>query len=526
MKKSTISILAFLFSYNSYSQTLQQCTTDNNNDGVTNTTDFLNLVGQFGQNCEPLGTVSSFTCSDFINSGTLIQGSEASNVNSIISYTGGNGGDHNGQVVSSTGVTGLYAALSSGSFTSGSGNLTYMIFGTPTSSGTASFDLNIGGQTCTLTRTVELPVGSITALSCSTATNNGTLTQGVTAASVSSSIPYTGGNGGTHIGQTVTSTGVIGLTATLNAGTFASGEGSLTYTITGTPTTIGTASFALNIGGQTCTLNTIVNIGIGPLNIETALIPAGTFTMGSPASESGQGSDEVQHQVTLSAYRMSKYETTNAQFAAFLNAKSIGSNGLYALGAYPTQVLIYTVTTFGLTWTGTQWQPVTGKENFPVVGVTWYGAKEFATYAGGRLPTEAEWEYACRGNTTTAFSTGACLNNTQANYTWNVPFANCSNTSSELFNFPYQTQAVNSYNPNAYGLYNMHGNVWEWCSDWYGPYSATAQTNPIGLSSGTRRVFRGGSWYLGAELCRSARRTYVEPNDAYAYGGFRLAFAP
>ena len=155
MKKISNVILVLLISYNTYSQTLQQCTTDNNNDGVTNTTDFLNLVGQFGQNCAPLGTVSSFTCSDFINSGTLIQGSKASNVSSIISYTGGNGGDHNGQVVSSTGVTGLYAALQAGSFTSGAGNLTYMIFGTPTSSGTASFAINIGGQTCTLTRTVN-----------------------------------------------------------------------------------------------------------------------------------------------------------------------------------------------------------------------------------------------------------------------------------------------------------------------------------------------------------------------------------
>jgi formylglycine-generating enzyme required for sulfatase activity len=420
MKKISNVILVLLISYNTYSQTLQQCTTDNNNDGVTNTTDFLNLVGQFGQNCAPLGTVSSFTCSDFINSGTLIQGSEASNVSSIISYTGGNGGDHNGQVVSSTGVTGLYAALSSGTFAVGAGSLTYLIFGTPTSSGTASFDLNIGGQTCTLTRTVN-------------------------------------------------------------------GSGS------------------------------------GPLNIETSLIPAGTFTMGSPTTEPQSQSDEEQHQVTLSAFRMSKYETSNAQFAAFLNAKSIGSNGLYALGAYPTQILIYAITTFGLTWTGTQWQPVAGKENFPVVGVTWYGATEFATYAGGRLPTEAEWEYACRGNTTTAFNTGVCLNNFQANYDWDFPLTDCSNTNTTI---TYQTQAINSYSPNAYGLYNMHGNVQEWCSDWYGPYSTTAQTNPTGASSGTFRVSRGGSWYDRARVCRSADRSYANPNIWDNRFGIRLVFAP
>jgi hypothetical protein len=102
-------------------------------------------------------------------------------------------------------------------------------------------------------------VGSITALNCSSATNSGTLTSGIAASGVSSSVPYTGGNGGTHSGQTVTSTGVTGLTATLTAGTFASGAGSLIYTITGTPASSGTASFVLNIGGRTCTLTRTVN---------------------------------------------------------------------------------------------------------------------------------------------------------------------------------------------------------------------------------------------------------------------------
>ena len=264
--------------------------------------------------------------------------------------------------------------------------------------------------------------------------------------------------------------------------------------------------------------------GSNPLNIETALIPAGTFTMGSPSTEPERVTDEVQHQVTLSAFRMSKYEISNAQFAAFLNAKSIGSNGFYALGAYPSEPLISDCGQYyGLSYTGSQWQAAAGFENHPVVCVTWYGATEFATYAGGRLPTEAEWEYACRGNTTAAFSTGACLNNTQANYIWAYPLTGCTNT---ITTYPGQTQAINSYSPNAFGLYNMHGNVWEWCSDWYGTYSTTAQTNPTGASSGTGRVIRGGSWNGYARDCRSANRGRSGPNGSGNGFGFRLSFAP
>jgi len=263
-----------------------------------------------------------------------------------------------------------------------------------------------------------------------------------------------------------------------------------------------------------------------PLNIATVQIPAGTFTMGSPTNIVDYFDDETQHQVTLSAFSMSKYEITNAQYAAFLNTKSIGSNGLYAAGAYPAQTLIYpTIDRYdwGLHYTGGQWIPVAGYENHPVINVTWYGATEYANYAGGSLPTEAQWEYACRATTDTPFNTGTCLTNIQADYNWDYPYNTCANT---ITTYPGTTMTVGSYNANVYGLYDMHGNVWEWCSDWYGTYPTTDQHNPTGAATGMSRVFRGGSWNSNARFCRSAYRANYYPDSYTNFIGFRLAFVP
>ena len=259
--------------------------------------------------------------------------------------------------------------------------------------------------------------------------------------------------------------------------------------------------------------------------IPTSAIPAGTFTMGSPTGELNRRDDETQYQVTLTAFRMSKYEITNTQYAAFLNAKSIGSNGLYAAGAYPTQALIYANTSWGLTYSGSQWVPVTGYENAPVINVTWYGATEYATYIGGTLPTEAQWEYACRAGatTTTPFNTGALLTNLQANYNWASPYVAGTNT---VTTYPGKTQAVGTYAANAYGLSDMHGNVWEWCADWYGTYPTTAQTNPTGATTGSSRVFRGGGWGSYAQNCRSAYRISLYPINNRNNLGFRVVLVP
>ncbi|MGR3853780.1 beta strand repeat-containing protein [Chryseobacterium indologenes] len=225
----------------------------------------------------PAGTIASLNCAGATNNGTLTRGTTASGVSSVISYTAGNGGTHSGQTIASTGVTGLTATLTAGNFATGNGTLTYTITGTPGTAGTASFAINIGGQTCTLTRTVTAPAGTITSLNCAGATNSGTLVHGSAASGVTSVISYTGGNGGSHNGQSVASTGVTGLTATLAAGNFANGNSTLTYTITGTPSGIGYASFAINIGGRTCTLILHVNAG-------TASVSCAGRTIGSPTT--------------------------------------------------------------------------------------------------------------------------------------------------------------------------------------------------------------------------------------------------
>jgi uncharacterized protein (TIGR02145 family) len=163
---------------------------------------------------------------------------------------------YDAQSAVSTGVTGLTAALSAGNYPDGAGSLLWTVSGVQSGPGTANFSLSSGGYTCSVPFTVV--AGTISALDCSGATVTGALSSGQAASGVSASVPYTGGNGGFHSGQTVTSTGVTGLTATLSAGFFLSGAGSLSYAITGTPASAGTASFALNIGGQTCTVDVIV----------------------------------------------------------------------------------------------------------------------------------------------------------------------------------------------------------------------------------------------------------------------------
>jgi formylglycine-generating enzyme required for sulfatase activity len=211
--------------------------------------------------------------------------------------------------------------------------------------------------------------------------------------------------------------------------------------------------------------------------IEFVDIPGGTFLMGSPVTERGRQEDEIQHQVTLSTFKMSKYCITFAQYDAFCEA----------------------------TGRKKPWGFKRGK--MPVSQITWHDAQAFADWMGCRLPTEAEWEYAARANTTTPFYTGDSLTLDQAYF----------NNKTGREGMP-----VGSYPPNAYGLYEMHGNMCEWCSDWYGKYDIKEISNPKGPETGEIKVVRGGGFWTPGWRCRSACRVGDPPGNRGAGLSFRV----
>jgi len=194
--------------------------------------------------------------------------------------------------------------------------------------------------------------------------------------------------------------------------------------------------------------------------IEWASIPAGTFTMGSPTTEVDRFDIETQHQVTLSAFKMSKQEITVAQFKAFVDATGYvtdADKGTLFSGSY---ISIYE-NKAGVNWkcdVNGNPRPVTEYKH-PVIHVSWNDAKAFADWMGCRLPTEAEWEYACRARTKTPFNTWSNLATAEANYNGNYPYNNHPSGQ-----YREKTMPVGSFAPNVWGLYDMHGNVWEWCS--------------------------------------------------------------
>jgi formylglycine-generating enzyme required for sulfatase activity len=186
-----------------------------------------------------------------------------------------------------------------------------------------------------------------------------------------------------------------------------------------------------------------------------------------------------------------------------------------ATGVYSGQEYIYLSylsdypdATCWIKYAGGTFTVETGKENYPVVWVTWYGSKAFALYYGLDLPTEAELEYACRGGKQYKYGTDdGTLSTSKANY-WD--------------NGVHHPVDVGSYPANPFGLYDMSGNVWEWCHDWYGIYPSGSVTNPTGALSGSYRVTRGGGWLYDGSYCRSADRGGGNPGGGYYHVGFRV----
>ena len=239
----------------------------------------------------------------------------------------------------------------------------------------------------------------------------------------------------------------------------------------------------LSIEGHTMEVNS--------LGMAFVLIPAGVFVMGSPEYEPGRYDDEIQHEVTITqSFYLQVTPVTQGQWWAVMgtNPSSFQDHG----------------------------------EDCPVEQVSWYESQEFiqrlndrgeGTY---RLPTEAEWEYAARAGSTIAFANGEITS------LFCGHDANLDDVGWYCGNSGWDTHPVGLRTPNAWGLYDMHGNLYEWCQDWYGSYPSSPLTDPAGPAFGPGKVMRGGSWFSSAKTCRLATRLHMSPNSKTAFIGFRV----
>ena len=230
---------------------------------------------------------------------------------------------------------------------------------------------------------------------------------------------------------------------------------------------------------------------IGDVAYGFCWIPAGEFDMGSPESEKGHGGDETLHHVELTkGFWMLETEVTQALYKEIMGTNPSNFKG----------------------------------DNLPVEMVSWEDATRFCDKLTKRLPkglkaslpTEAQWEYACRAGTTTPFSFGSDLNGDKANCDGNFPYG--TSTQGKSLG---KTRSVKSYEPNAWGLYDMHGNVWEWTSDFYGAYPSGTVVDPTGPDTASDRVIRGACWGDDAWNCRSAYRLGISAVARIGNLGFR-----
>ena len=255
-------------------------------------------------------------------------------------------------------------------------------------------------------------------------------------------------------------------------------------------------------------------------------LPAGSFAMGG-----GYGaSTKPVHEVLVSAFSIGKYEVTQGEWTSIMGSnpsKFKGDNRLPVEQVSWYECLVYCnkrsakeglLPCYAIAGSSDtkRWGPAPSG-----VSPTWNAVTCDFSANGYRLPTEAEWEYACRAGTTTATAFGDMLASTQANFVGYQPYK-ISTKGPNL----KKTSIVGGYSPNPWGLFDMHGNVWEWCWDWFGEYSAEAQNDPTGPSLGGGRIERGGSWSSGGENCLSGFRLFASPDLKLSGAGFRLARRP
>jgi len=326
----------------------------------------------------------------------------------------------------------------------------------------------------------------------------------------------TGGNITDDGGSDITARGVCYSTSpnptiddnTTNDGT---GAGTFTSNLTGlTPdTTYYVRAYATNSEGtaygdevQFTTLNSNGN-NIFPG--QTVYVEGGTFEMGSE----NNANEQPVHTVTVNNFYISKYEITTQQYVDFLNEVNAIPDGDEI--KYDDKIL-FNIQYSNINYENNVYSCDTGYENYPMINVFWEGAKLYCEYYGGRLPTEAEWEYAARGG---KYSVGHLYSgsNILNEVGWYVD--NC-----ESF------QPIGEKMPNELGLYDMSGNVTEWCNDWYDAdyYDISPEYNPLGPSTGTYKVIRGGTWMLLETECTVSRRGASEVDHLNGQDGFRPVF--